>query len=615
MNSIVEECWHGQLSSKKAEERLLAVNKAKAYLFRESDIKKNRFILSYVSDKDRGIFKHLLIPAPTRKAFSSVNEASSVMERLVLTSDHCSNPVPPSTLDLSDNPSDMSEDDEPANDLACFACDIVCENKAQLKNHLQLHSVVECDNCDKFIAKNHITSHKQKCKNLPRKEYACDQCDYKTNWLKCLREHKKRVHEEGGYPCDTCKKVFESQEVLLRHKEVHSGGDFPCPDCPKRFQHLKSRNRHYRLHHRMIRTDVGFIMMADDQVTTTDSVKKKLGFDCSVEGCDKHFTKRARLDSHIARAHSVVSPPSRKTYQCDACPHTSQDASNFRRHLQSCNQHIAKHPRIVPLVTKEALVKIHKRSNISDQHYLALLKDLQEETGALLMEGNLKREIKESINSFAEFYEVKQVEIEDKNGNKMITSLSWVKKLPELIQHIIEKNNIKEPRIAIGGDSGQGKFIFTLSVFDMSDLSRDFWGYSRAGRRRTLIIAASDEMNESYANIKMVAKELKLWQLEDIDWILTGDQKFANLIFGLQCHGCTHSCVYCEGAKKDQNGNHTNSVDADWFLGVYRTIAINKSRQTLWQNVCGHLKGKRSHLSTFKNVEFPSIPLPAAGSM
>ena len=38
MNSIVEECWHGQLSSEKAKERLLVVNKAKAYLFRESEI-------------------------------------------------------------------------------------------------------------------------------------------------------------------------------------------------------------------------------------------------------------------------------------------------------------------------------------------------------------------------------------------------------------------------------------------------------------------------------------------------------------------------------------------------------------------------------------------------
>ena len=38
MNLIVEECWLRQLSSEKAKVRVLAVNKAKAYLFRESEI-------------------------------------------------------------------------------------------------------------------------------------------------------------------------------------------------------------------------------------------------------------------------------------------------------------------------------------------------------------------------------------------------------------------------------------------------------------------------------------------------------------------------------------------------------------------------------------------------
>ena len=51
------------------------------------------------------------------------------------------------------------------------------------------------------------------------------------------------------------------------------------------------------------------------------------------------------------------------------------------------------------MLSKEALVRIHKKSAISDAHYLALLKDIQEETGALLMEGNLKKEIQDSINA------------------------------------------------------------------------------------------------------------------------------------------------------------------------------------------------------------------------
>ena len=90
MSTVVESCWHGKISSTEAEHRLMATNKAKAYLVRESDVKSNRFLLSYVSDKDRGLFKHLFVPTlSARKAYSSPNEAFSVMERMILTSEHC----------------------------------------------------------------------------------------------------------------------------------------------------------------------------------------------------------------------------------------------------------------------------------------------------------------------------------------------------------------------------------------------------------------------------------------------------------------------------------------------------------------------------------------------
>ena len=90
---------------------------------------------------------------------------------------------------------------------------------------------------------------------------------------------------------------------------------------------------------------------------------------------------------------------------------------------------------MVPILTK--------KSDVSDRKYLAILKDIQDETGAILMEGNLKKEIQDSMKSFEEFYEVMEVELDDKNGNKMTSSLAWVKKLPELIQTIIRENNIK----------------------------------------------------------------------------------------------------------------------------------------------------------------------------
>ena len=85
MSNILETCWHGQSSKEEAENRLSGAGKTNAYLFRESDIKGRRFLLSYISDKDCGLFKHVFVPNPSaRKSYSSVSEASGVMERMVL---------------------------------------------------------------------------------------------------------------------------------------------------------------------------------------------------------------------------------------------------------------------------------------------------------------------------------------------------------------------------------------------------------------------------------------------------------------------------------------------------------------------------------------------------
>ena len=137
MSGVLETCWHGQISKEEAENRLIAADKTNAYLFRESDIKSRRFLLSYISDKDRGLFKHVFVPNPSaRKAYSSGSEASDVMERMVLTSDHCCHPVCPLPPDPDENGNFIdrsTEDSPPASDLACHACGIVCESKDKLQ--------------------------------------------------------------------------------------------------------------------------------------------------------------------------------------------------------------------------------------------------------------------------------------------------------------------------------------------------------------------------------------------------------------------------------------------------------------------------------------------------
>ena len=284
----------------------------------------------------------------------------------------------------------------------------------------------------------------------------------------------------------------------------------------------------------MIQYQGGFMMLDADQFANTSPPPDQgQHHKCQEPGCGFVADRRERLNRHILARHQASQSP-RKVYKCDGdgCNYTTSRTSNFRVHLLTCLKHKELHPRVVPILTKQQLIKRKKMSSISDRKFIKLLQEIEKEAGERLFEGNLERELRESIDSWGKFYEVKEVEILDKNGNPMKSSLAYVNDLNGLISAIIKETGIKRPRVVVGGDSGQGKFIFTLTVLDMDDLGKDSGGFSRAGKRRTLAVAACDECDESHENINQILDHLKLEELEILDWILAGDLKFANVCFG-----------------------------------------------------------------------------------
>merc|ERR1719237_1475715 len=152
----------------------------------------------------------------------------------------------------------------------------------------------------------------------------------------------------------------------------------------------------------MIESQVGFMMLETDQVINTiGGEKRKAGFECPEPGCIRHYRVRSLLESHIRNKHQDKPSTPKKLYKCDGlrCDYMSQRPRDFRRHLQSCGKLKAKHPPLASIRTKDALVKILKKSDVSDSKYLAILKDIQDETGAILMEGNLKKEIQDETGA------------------------------------------------------------------------------------------------------------------------------------------------------------------------------------------------------------------------
>ena len=82
----VRGCFQGVIGAKATEVRLREINKEFTYLTRESDIKKGKFILSWLS-KD-GLVKHTTTPNPSaRNNFKKLEDALPILENMILSND------------------------------------------------------------------------------------------------------------------------------------------------------------------------------------------------------------------------------------------------------------------------------------------------------------------------------------------------------------------------------------------------------------------------------------------------------------------------------------------------------------------------------------------------
>ena len=153
-----------------------------------------------------------------------------------------------------------------------------------------------------------------------------------TKWISAFRCHQE-IHGRQ-FKCDLCKKSYDDEETLKRHRETHSGGDFKCKECDKTFTSLFARSRHQKNHHRMIQSEAGFMMLDIEQMANTahdPGPRHK----CHEPGCGYVADRKDRLNHHILTRHKSVSSP-RKVYKCDGCSYLTSKASNFRVHLLTC---------------------------------------------------------------------------------------------------------------------------------------------------------------------------------------------------------------------------------------------------------------------------------------
>ncbi|KAG5671072.1 hypothetical protein PVAND_001286 [Polypedilum vanderplanki] len=178
----------------------------------------------------------------------------------------------------------------------------------------------KCSECLKYFSTNQkLQLHSFTHSGI--KNFSCDfegcQKKFATNLR--LQSHK-RVHSNEKdklkrYTCDFCNVSFAQSNALKCHKRTHTNEKpFICPydGCEKRFTQRTILKTHIAARH-----------------------EKKFCLKCDVDGCEKLFPRKSFLILHKKRDHENI-----RDYTCKICDKSYKQQSHLTRHEQSTHLNI-----------------------------------------------------------------------------------------------------------------------------------------------------------------------------------------------------------------------------------------------------------------------------------
>jgi len=168
------------------------------------------------------------------------------------------------------------------------------------------------------------------------KKFACDQCNYSSNYKANLCTHKRNMHPPNGqrvlYPCNKCDKVFKTPLATYRHKQsVHDGKRYNCTEC----EYVGKRSDDLKRHSQSQHEGFKYVCPECNYVVTTPSGlmnhKRKIhdGIKYTCDLCDKYSgTTATDLKRHKTTIHEGIRIP------CPLCSYCAATKSCLRRHTK-----------------------------------------------------------------------------------------------------------------------------------------------------------------------------------------------------------------------------------------------------------------------------------------
>ncbi|XP_041670376.1 general transcription factor IIIA, b [Cheilinus undulatus] len=206
--------------------------------------------------------------------------------------------------------------------FSCESCDKSFCTRYQLTRHELSHSREKPHKCvadgcsEAFVTNSSMKNHMARVHQHQERRYLCDQpgCGKDFNKRNQLKAHQCDHTRILPFQCSFsgCKREFPSHGKLKHHEGVHAG--YPCEDASCSFhgktwtEYLKHRNEHkVKVQCGECKKLFNNTWFLRQHVLHVHSMEKR-ELSCPRGGCDKKFTRRFNLESHVLEDHEGKKP-------------------------------------------------------------------------------------------------------------------------------------------------------------------------------------------------------------------------------------------------------------------------------------------------------------------
>ncbi|XP_026035774.1 general transcription factor IIIA, b [Astatotilapia calliptera] len=206
--------------------------------------------------------------------------------------------------------------------FSCESCDKSFCTRYQLTRHELSHSGEKPHKCladgcsEAFVRNASLKNHMARVHQQQEKRFQCDHqgCEKEFNKRNQLKAHQCEHQESLPFHCSLtgCTREFLTLKKLKHHEKIHEG--YPCETegCPFQGKTWSNYLKHRKEHKDKVLcgqcnklfSNFWFLRLHELRV---HSGEKRM-FPCPKEGCEKKFTRRFNLESHVLGDHEGKKP-------------------------------------------------------------------------------------------------------------------------------------------------------------------------------------------------------------------------------------------------------------------------------------------------------------------